>query len=52
MGPLEETKGWGKEEKNDRVNYIEMHHICVGTRQTNPLKSAQQYGVGGKGEEE
>jgi hypothetical protein len=29
---LEETKGGGKEEKNDKLNYSEIHHICVGTR--------------------
>jgi hypothetical protein len=26
---LEETKGWGKEEKNDRVKNNEIHLICV-----------------------
>jgi hypothetical protein len=29
---LEEMKRARKEEKNDRVNNIEIHHICVGTR--------------------
>jgi hypothetical protein len=32
VGLLEETRGGGKEEKNDRVNYRETHPICVGTR--------------------
>jgi hypothetical protein len=29
---LEGTKGGGKEEKNNRVHYNEIYHICVGTR--------------------
>jgi hypothetical protein len=32
VGLLEETKGGGKEEKNDRMNNNEIHHTCVGTR--------------------
>jgi hypothetical protein len=34
VGILEETNGGRKEEKNDRVNNNEIHHICVGTVQT------------------
>jgi hypothetical protein len=30
---LEQTKERGKEEQNDKVNNIEIHHFCVGTRQ-------------------
>jgi hypothetical protein len=29
---LEETKGGGKEEKQDKVNDVKIHCICVGTR--------------------
>jgi hypothetical protein len=29
---LEETKGRGKEEKNERVYNTEIYHIYVGTR--------------------
>jgi hypothetical protein len=32
MGLLEEARGIGKEEENDKVNNIEIRHICVGTR--------------------
>jgi hypothetical protein len=32
VGLWEETKGGGKEEKNDRVNNNEIYHICIGTR--------------------
>jgi hypothetical protein len=32
VGLLEETKGGGKEEENNRVNNTEIHHSCVGTR--------------------
>jgi hypothetical protein len=50
-GLLEESKGGGKEEKNDRKKNNEIHHFCVGTR-TETLKTAEQYRVGEKGEEE
>jgi hypothetical protein len=32
VGLLEEAKEGGTEEENDRVNNIEIHHNCVGTR--------------------
>jgi hypothetical protein len=38
---LEETKGEGKGELNDRVNSVEIHHICVGTRHTKINKIKQ-----------
>jgi hypothetical protein len=34
VGMLEETRGMGKGEENDRVNNIEIHLISVGTRHT------------------
>jgi hypothetical protein len=32
VGLLEKTKEGGKEEKDNRVNNNEAHHICVGAR--------------------
>jgi hypothetical protein len=29
---LLETRGGGKEEEDDRMNNIKIHHICIGTR--------------------
>jgi hypothetical protein len=46
---LEGAREKGKEEENDTVNNIKIHHICVGTRQN---KTVKQYGVRGKGKEE
>jgi hypothetical protein len=31
------------------VNNNEIHHICVGTRQQDTLKTVKQYTTGGKG---
>jgi hypothetical protein len=31
------------------MNNNEIHHICVGTRQQNTLKTIEQYRVGGEG---
>jgi hypothetical protein len=45
VGLLEETKGGGKEEENNRVNNTEIHHSCVGTRHKETLKTVEQYRV-------
>jgi hypothetical protein len=33
-------------------NNNEIHHICVGTRHNETLKTVEQHRVGGKGKEE
>jgi hypothetical protein len=47
VGVSEEARGGDKGDENDSVNNSERHHICVGTRQWNALKTVGQDEVGG-----
>jgi hypothetical protein len=46
---VEKTRGGGKEGNKD-IN--EVHHICVGTRHKETLKTVKQHRIGEKGKEE
>jgi hypothetical protein len=45
---IEETKGGGKEEETDTKNTIQKHHICIGTRPQETLKTVELCTVVGK----
>jgi hypothetical protein len=49
MELVEGTKGGG-ERRKERANNHEIHHICVGTRHNETLKTVKQYRIEGKGQ--